>query len=81
MLLGFCLAHILVNDERFRELPFNRKYGVKACHGLLEYNGDIVTSYLVHLFEAELCKVLAFKEYFTAGNVAVAVEELEHAHS
>ena len=55
-------------------------HGVQARHRLLEDDGDLVAADLLHLLHGELRQLPAVKEDAAARDIAVAVEQLEHAH-
>ena len=80
LLCGFLFGHMLMDDERLAELTLDRENGVERGHRLLEYNGYLVAADIVHLLLGELCEVGALKKDLAAGDISVAVKQLEYAH-
>ena len=79
-LLGFFLAQSLMDDERLGNLAFDGEHRVQAGHRLLEDDGDRVAANLLHLGQGHLRQVFSVKHDAAAGNIAVTVQQLEHAH-
>ena len=80
LLPGLLLGEALVDDKRLGDLPLDGEHRVQAGHRLLEDDGDVVAADLLHLMDGQGRQLLAVELDATAFNVAVAVEQLEHAH-
>ena len=80
LLLCFLLLHVLVDHEGLGKLTLDGEDGVQAGHRLLEDDGDLVATNLVHLLLGQLGQVAVFENDLALGDIAVAVQQLQDTH-
>ena len=78
---GFLLAHALMDDERLGQLLLHAEHRVQAGHGFLKNNGNSVAPDVVHLLGGDLGEILSVKGDGAAGDIAVGIQQPQHAHS